>query len=141
MPPSPPRTRQILYASDLGPGSTSTYRFGALRRLGQQMHPFDVASYSPKSRAFGWLRARYPVGPLVSRINRDLVKVVQTTRPDTVWFDKPLFFPPPTRHAIQQARAKIVFYLQDAPFGPRNDGCWTQFLKVFRMADLHCLFR
>lgn len=43
--------------------------------------------------------------------------------------------------AIHAAGARIVFYLQDAPFGPRNDGCWVQFYKTYRMADLHCLFR
>jgi spore maturation protein CgeB len=141
MPSSPPRARQILYASDLGRGSTSTYRFEALRRLGQQVHPFNVLPYAPKSRAVSWLRFRYPAGPLVARINRDLVKAVQTIRPDIVWFDKPILFTPATMRAIKQAGAKIIFYLQDAPFGPRNDGCWMQFLKVLRMADLHCLVR
>jgi spore maturation protein CgeB len=141
MPLSPLRARHILYASDLGRGSTSTYRFEALRRLGQQMHAFDVLPYAPKSRYISWLRFRYPAGPLVARINRDLVKAVETIRPDVVWFDKPIFFTPATMRAIQMAGAKIVFYLQDAPFGPRNDGCWMQFLNVLRMADLHCLVR
>lgn len=138
---SPPRARKILYASDLSCGSTAAYRFEALRRLGQQMHPFDVLPYAPKNRYLSWLRFRYPAGPLVARINHDLVQVVQTIRPDIVWFDKPIFFTPATMHAIKQTGAKIVFYVQDAPFGPRNDGCWMQFLKVLRMADLHCLVR
>ena len=141
MPASAPRTRRILYVSDLGRGSTSSYRFEALRRLGQQLHPFSVFPYAPKSRAVSWLRVRYPVGPLIARINRDLVNAVQTIRPDVIWFDKPIFFTPATVRSIQEAGAKIVFYLQDAPFGPRNDGCWLQFLKIFRMADLHCLVR
>jgi hypothetical protein len=136
-----PRARQILYASDLGPGSTSTYRYESLRRIGQQLHPFNVLPYASRSRAVSWLRFRYPAGPLVARINRDLVKAVKTIRPEIVWFDKPIFFTPATMHAIRQTGAKIVFYLQDAPFGPRNDGCWMQFLKVLRMADLHCLVR
>jgi hypothetical protein len=42
---------------------------------------------------------------------------------------------------IHRAGAQIVFYMQDNPFGPRNDGCWSQFYRVYRMADLHCLVR
>jgi len=136
-----PRSRRILYASDLGGGSTATYRFGALRRLGQDMHAFNVLPYTPKNRYQNWLRFRYPVWPLVARINRDLVKAVRTSRPEVVWFDKPIFFTRATMRAIRKTGAKIVFYLQDAPFGPRNDGCWMQFRKVLRKADLHCLVR
>lgn len=141
MSPSPPRTHTILYASDLGRGGTAAYRFEVLRRLGQQAHAFNVLDYAPKNRYLSWLRFRYPAGPLVARINRDLVKAVRTIRPEIVWFDKPIFFTPATMRAIKKTGAKIVFYVQDAPFGPRNDGCWMQFLKVLRMADLHCLVR
>ncbi|HTV07173.1 MAG TPA: glycosyltransferase [Acidobacteriaceae bacterium] len=107
----------------------------------QQVDAFDVLPYAPRNRYINWLRFRYPAGPLIARINHDLVRAVQTIRPDVVWFDKPIFFTPATMRAIHKAGAKIVFYLQDAPFGPRNDGCWMQFRKVLRMADLHCLVR
>ncbi|MGC2163662.1 MAG: glycosyltransferase [Silvibacterium sp.] len=88
-----------------------------------------------------WLQLHYPYGPLVARANSDLCKAVATLRPDVVWFDKPLVFTRETMRVIHQAGAKIVFYVQDAPFGPRDDGCWRQFHKVFRMADLYCLVR
>jgi hypothetical protein len=141
MPASPPRARRILYASDLSRGSTSSYRFEALRRLGQHVQPFNIRQYEPRSRAQRWLRFRCPIGPLVSAINRELMKAVEDFHPDIVWFDKPIFFTPETMNAIHQAGARIVFYVQDAPFGPRNDGCWRQFLQAYRMADLHCLVR
>jgi hypothetical protein len=126
---------------DLGPGRTSTYRHDALRRLGQQVQSFNLIPYIPGNRAAVWLYFRYPFGPIVARVNQDLIKAVKSFRPDLVWFDKPLAFTPETMRAIQRAGTKIVFYVQDAPFGPRNDGCWRQFLKVYHMADLHCLVR
>jgi hypothetical protein len=88
-----------------------------------------------------WLRFRYPAGPLVTRVNAALLKAVRSFSPDVVWFDKPLVFTPTTLRAIRDAGTQVVFYVQDAPFGPRKDGCWRQFYKVFRMADLHCLVR
>jgi spore maturation protein CgeB len=81
------------------------------------------------------------MGPLISRINRDLVRMVAELRPDVIWFDKPISFTPETMHAIKKTGAQIAFYVQDSPFGPRNDGCWRQFMQIYRMADLHCLLR
>ncbi len=58
-----------------------------------------------------------------------------------MWFDKPTFFTGGTIRAIQQTGALTVCYNLDNPFGPRNDGCWYQFKKVFRLFDLHCVPR
>lgn len=141
MPATLPRPRRILYAGTLDSGSTSVYRYAALERLGQQMRGFGPKLYEGRSRLVQRLRFRYPVGPLVARVNDALVKAVGEFRPDVVWFDKPTVFKTETMRAIHEGGARIVFYVQDAPFGPRNDGCWRQFYKVYRMADLHCLVR
>jgi spore maturation protein CgeB len=136
-----PRSRRILYVGDVAPATTSGLRFRSLERLGQQVQSFDFSPYKPSSRARSWLQFHYPYGPLVARANSDLRKVVAAFRPDIVWFDKPLAYTRQTMDSIHSAGGQIVFYLQDAPFGPRNDGCWRQFKRVFRMADLHCLVR
>lgn len=141
MSPSLLRTRSILYVSALPPCSTAAYRLDSLRHLGQQVHPFDLQNYEPASTLFQRLRFRYPMGPFVSAVNGELRKAVETLRPDIVWFDKPTLFTQATMRAIHNAGAQIVFYVQDAPFGPRNDGCWRQFQNVYKMADLHCLVR
>lgn len=136
-----PASRRICYVAELAPDSTSDYRTRALERLGQQVDRFDVSAY-----AFGYskleaLRRRYPLNPFITGINRDLVHLVRSTLPDLVIFDKPIYFTSDTMTAIKRAGAKIVFYVQDNPFGPRNDGCWKLFMRVYRMADLHCAFR
>lgn len=136
-----PASRSVLFVSALPVVSTARYRLETLRRLGQQVHPFDLRAYTPSGRFANWLYFRYPVGPLIARVNRDLRRRVVELRPDVVWFENPLVFTRETLDAIHQTGAKIIFYVQDGPFGPRNDGCWRQFLKVFDMADLHCLVR
>jgi hypothetical protein len=136
-----PRNRSILYVGIVETYGTSSYRFESLLALGQQVRAFNPAEYEPSSRAVRWMRLRYPYGPLIVRINGDLRRAVAEMKPDVVWFDKPMAFTEKTMNAIHRAGAKIVFYVQDAPFGPRNDGCWRQFRNVYRMADLHCLLR
>lgn len=125
----------------MGRGNTSAYRYQSLLRLEQEVRPFDPTPYVPQNRVLQRMRARYPFGPLVARVNRDLVRAAQESRPDVVWFDKPTVFSPETLRLIQRTGAKTVFYVQDAPFGPRHDRVWGQFVKAFRVADLHCLFR
>jgi spore maturation protein CgeB len=138
---SAPRRRRILYVATLPPSSTSRFRFESLEHLDQEVLPFDLQQYEPRTRVAQLLQFRYPVGPIIALVNRELCKVAATFRPDVVWFDKTTLFTPGTMQVIHHGGAQIVFYVQDAPFGPRNDGCWWQFRRTYRMADLHCLLR
>ncbi len=132
---------KILYAAPLSEGSTALYRLEAFRRLGQQMVPFDVDAFEPRSRYARALRYRYPFGPLIAGVNQALRTAVREHKPDVVWFDKPIYFDKKTIETVKRRGAFSVCYNQDNPFGPRNDGCWKQFHKTFRSFDLHCLFR
>lgn len=136
-----PQRRKIIYAGDLRPEGTAFFRFDTLRRLGQDVIPFDQQPLLPKGRILSSLQFRYPVGPLVSKVNQELLKVVEVHRPDVVWFDKPTVFTTETIQAIKQSGAQAVCIVLDNPFGPRNDGCWLQFNKIYRLMDLHCLVR
>jgi spore maturation protein CgeB len=136
-----PRKRRILYVGNPRPGQTSAYRMESLRRLAQDVVVFDVPAHLEGPKLVGVLRSRFPEGPLVSRINRQLLHAVDEHQPDVVFFDKPIYFTRSTIEAIKRRRALTVSYNQDNPFGPRKDGVWRQFYKVFRLFDLHCLFR
>lgn len=140
MPLTPGRRRILCVCLD-SPGETSFYRLSALRRLGHEVQAFNPWRYQPANPWFAALKIRYPVAPLVARVNRDLLRAVDEFRPDVVWFDKPIQFTRAPIESIKRTGAKTVCYIQDAPFGPRNDGCWYQFYKVYRLFDLHCLFR
>jgi spore maturation protein CgeB len=136
-----PKRRKILYVAPLSPGNTSLYRLEAFRRLEQEMIPFDSEAFEPRSRYLYALLYRYPIGPFVAGINRAFRAALREHRPDVVWFDKPLYFDAESVTLAKQLGARTVCYNQDNPFGPRNDGCWRQFYKVYKMFDLHCLFR
>jgi hypothetical protein len=133
--------RRVLYVGYLRSGQTSVYRFRALQRLQQDLIPFDLAKYSYKWNKLNILTWRFPVGPLIAGVNADLITAVLEEKPDIVWFDKPLQFTPSTIRRVKELGAITVCFNQDNPFGPRNDGGWHQFYKIYRMLDLHCLFR
>jgi hypothetical protein len=137
----PAKKRRILYVTGLAPHSTTVYRLEALLRLGQEVQVFDIEPYFPRQRLLRAGFSRFPVAPFLVSINRDVQKAARSFRPDVVWFDKPTLFHRGTMQAVRKAGALSVFYIQDGPFGPRKDGIWRQFYRVYRMADLHCLFR
>jgi spore maturation protein CgeB len=133
--------RRILYVAPLVAGESSLYRYSSLLRLKQNVVPFDYAEYSFRGRTLNALQYRFPVGPLISRVNAELIKVLHTSKPDVVWLDKPLVFTKETLTRIKETGALTICYNQDNPFGPRNDGCWLQFYKIHPLIDLHCVFR
>jgi hypothetical protein len=139
--PKHPTKRRVLYLGNPHPGQTSFYRISALRRLNQDVTVFDVPAYTTGPWWKSKLQMRYPVGPFVWKINRDSLAAVRASRPDVVFFDKPTYFTRETIEEVKRSGALTVSYNQDGPFGPRNDGCWYQFHRVFRLFDLHCLFR
>lgn len=136
-----PRSRRILYVGAVSPHGTSYYRLSSLRVLGQDVEVVETEPYSWRSWLGGRVQTWWPYGPMVAGFNQTIVQAVSSFRPEVVWLDKPTLVTPETMDAIRAQGAKTVFYVQDAPFGPRNDGCWGQFMRTFRKADLHCLFR
>lgn len=132
--------QRILYVSVLDKGATTSHRFQALQRLGNDMIPFALGDYQ-KSRLLSRLQFRFPMGPLIARINRDLLKKFAEVKPDFVWFDKPIFITPHTIQVIKAAGATTISSCSDNPFGPRKDGCWQQYYRIYRLIDLHCLYR
>ncbi len=102
---------------------------------------FDETQYQPRSKPLTVARNRFPVGPFIHAINRDLLRAVAQHKPDVVWFDKPIYYSKNTIREIKKTGAQTVCYNQDNPFGPIEYDCWLQFRRVFRLFDLHCLFR
>jgi len=136
-----PHSFRISYVGSIPPESTADYRTRALQRLGQDVDIFNIDPLLHGGRYLRALRLRYPVGPLVEGLNRALLQHIETVRPEIVFLDKPVYFTLQTIRGIKQTGAKIVLYMQDNPFGPRNDGCWLQFYRIYREADLLCAIR
>ena len=132
---------KILYVGSLARGTVSRTRYLSIQRLIQGAEAFDLTPFTPTSRLWNALRIRLPIGPLVSRVNQRLVETARKLRPDIVWFHKPIYFTQETLLELKSMGAKLVCYNMDNPFGPRNDPGWMQFKRVYRIFDMHCLFR
>src|SRR5580658_6647987 len=106
---------KILYATGLSPNESSLYRLWALERLGHQVIPFNTFDYLPRNPLISKVTHRLSAGPSVTQLNRDLLRVAATEKPDLLWTDKLLSMRSNTIDRIREQGIITVSYMIDNP--------------------------
>lgn len=132
---------KILYAAGLSPNDSSLYRLWALERLGHTVIPFNSYSYESKNPYLRKIVHRLTAGPAVTRLNRDLLQIARSEKPDLLWTDKLLWMRPDTLDQFRALGIVTVSYMIDNPFGPRQDPGWRLYMKDIPHYDLHVVQR
>ncbi|NYF89455.1 glycosyltransferase [Tunturiibacter empetritectus] len=132
---------KILYATGLSPNDTSLYRLWALERLGHQVIPFNVFDYESRNPVLRKVNQRLVLGPSVTRLNSDLIKIAEAEKPDILWTDKLLYIRPRTLDRMRALNIATVSYMIDNPFGTRQDPGWRMYMKDIPHYDLHVVQR
>jgi spore maturation protein CgeB len=132
---------KILYAAGLSPNDSSLYRQWALERLGHRVVPLNAFEYRAEGALLEKIRFRLAAGPLVNRLNRDLLRLAEHERPDLVWTDKLLEMQPKTLDKLRAMGIATVSYMIDNPFGTRQDPGWRLYMKDIPHYDLHVVQR
>ncbi|MEO6817826.1 MAG: glycosyltransferase family 1 protein, partial [Edaphobacter sp.] len=132
---------KILYAAGLTPNDTSLYRMWALNRLGHEIISVNTYDYRYENQLARKIFFRLAAGPLVAKLNRDLLKVAAAEKPDLIWTDKLLSMRPKTLDRMRAMGIASVSYMIDNPFGPRQDPGWRLYMKDIPHYDLHVVQR
>jgi hypothetical protein len=132
---------KILYAAGLSPNDSSLYRLWALERLGHTVVPFNAFTYQSNNALIRKVEFRLNFGPGVEQMNRDLIKVAQTEKPDVLWTDKLLWIKPRTIETLRSMGIFTVSYMIDNAFGPRRDPGFGMYMKCIPHYDLHVVQR
>lgn len=132
---------KILYAAGLSPNDTSLYRMWALERLGHQVVPLNSYDYQYSNPFLRKVFFRLAAGPMVTRLNRDLLRLAAAEKPDILWTDKLLSMQPGTLDRMRAMGIATVSYMIDNPFGPRQDPGWRLYMKDIPHYDLHVVQR
>ncbi|MEO6805876.1 MAG: glycosyltransferase [Edaphobacter sp.] len=128
---------KILYASPISPNDSCLYRAWALERLGHQVIQFNSLDYDPTNPILNKIAFRLSAGPSVARLNRDLIRIAETKKPDILWIDKVLALRPSTLDHMRVLGITTVSYMIDNPFGTRRDPGWRLYMKTIPHYDLH----
>ena len=132
---------KILYAAGLSPNDSSLYRLWALERLGHQVVPLNAYEYESPNPITRKIVFRLSAGPHVDRLNRDLLRLAETEKPDLLWADKLLWMRPRTLDRLRALGVATVSYMIDNPFGTRQDPGWRLYMKSIPHYDLHVVQR
>ena len=132
---------KILYAAGLSPNDSSLYRLWALERLGHQIISLNAYDYTFGNPLIEKVAFRVAAGPMVSRLNRDLLQMAAAEKPDLLWTDKLLSMRPETLDRMRAMGIATVSYMIDNPFGPRQDPGWRLYMKDIPHYDLHVVQR
>src|SRR5579864_7893193 len=87
---------KILYAAGVSPNDSSLYRLWALERLGHRVIPLNAYEYEARNPFVRKVIFRLSAGPHVDRLNRDLLQLAESEKPDLLWADKLLWMRPRT---------------------------------------------
>jgi spore maturation protein CgeB len=132
---------KILYAAPISPNDSAEYRRLALIRAGHAVVPFNTYDYGMRQPLLRKLEYRLAAGPEVARMNRDLLALAATEKPDLVWCDKVVWVYPRTLDTLRVMGVRTVSYMIDNFFGPRRDPGWRLYAKTIPHYDLHCTQR
>ena len=143
---------KILIAGDWHSELHEEAVFQALRQLGHEVLRFSWHEYfRPTGGAFRLIdhilkraQNRYLVGPLVARINRDLIARIAETQPEVVFVYRGTHITAQTLRAIRRRFPAItlVGYNNDDPFSPMYPRwLWRHFLAGIPEYDLVLAYR
>lgn len=128
---------KILYAGAQAAGSSSLFRQWALERLGHTVIPLDPDAYSIDNALLAKVAFRLAAGPHADRLNRDILRLAESERPDVFWADKLLLLKPATLRRLRELDILTVSYMIDNAFGPRRDPGWRLYMQDIPLFDLH----
>lgn len=124
----------------------------ALRQLGHEVHGFKWHSYFSAApgligrmrHVFQRLQDKFVSGPLVARVNRDLLACVERIAPEVVFIYRGTHVSAATLRSIRKRvhGAVLVGYNNDDPFAPSQPRyLWRHFLDAVPEYDLMLAYR
>jgi spore maturation protein CgeB len=96
--------------------------------------------FKSKYREVGY---RIKWGPLINRLNRDLIDTVFSFKPDAILFYRPVHIYPETLKKIKEKTdVKMVSYFNDDPFSGNSSAFkWRHFINSIKIFDINYIVR
>ena len=126
----------------LGPSyGVHGHRAEALKRLGHSVRLLDPDQFLPPSRLAAKLH--WETGGLLSQksITAQTLRAVEGETFDLTWVDGGRYVGPDLVQAIRRQSGPVIGYNQDDPFGRRDRGSWSLFLRTVPFYDLLVVLR
>lgn len=108
---------KILFVGSLTEGQTSLMRMDVLKELGHEVIPLSTQVHWDEARMLARrLQQSIGVGPIIARINNELIEAVRSTRPNIVWAEKQEYFKPEVLQEISGLGIRLIHFTPDPYF-------------------------
>lgn len=113
------KTKSFLYVGQCHEGSTSLMRLLGLQSL---LKDFTFTTYDLQEKSemsnkiFRSLAWRFKTGPLLSKINKEIINLTKNNKFDIIWIDKGVIIAPETVRALKAETKKIIHFTPDPAF-------------------------
>ncbi len=108
---------KILFVGQLGEGQTTRMRMQVLAELGHDIVPLDSQKgWNAASYAARRVQQKLARGPVVSKLNADLLALAKEHKPDLLWAEKQEYLCPNTLREIQSAGTRLLHFTPDPYF-------------------------
>ena len=122
--------------------------YQAFKKLGHEVNRFSWHQYfsahtsSFVTKLIKKAQYKYLIGPLIWKLNRDLIKLVKQEKPELVFIYRGTHILPATLGKIKENNVILVGYNNDDPFSPHYPHWpWRHFLKGIPECDLMLAYR
>lgn len=108
---------KILFVGQLGEGQTTRMRMEVLQELGHTIIPLNSQTGWGASSFLGrTIQKKMGRGPVITKLNRDLLALAKQHKPDLLWGEKQEYLFPDTLREIQSGGTKLLHFTPDPYF-------------------------
>lgn len=108
---------KILFAGPIDKGQTAGMRMDALRELGHTIIPFNsLNGWNQASRISRRIQQLFAAGPIVKKINSDVLKLAMESKPNLIWAEKQEYLYPQTLKKFSDIGIKTLHFTPDPYF-------------------------
>lgn len=116
--------------------------FDAFSKLGYNVSKFSTGDYFKKQNFFCQLQNKFLFGPIIWKINNDLISCVEAKKPDLIFIYRGNFIFVKTIQEIKNTGAIVFGYNNDDPFSEKHSFyMWRYFLKAVPYYDHIFVYR
>ncbi len=108
---------KILFVGQLGEGQTTRMRMQVLAELGHEIIPINSQNgWNVVPYAVRRIQQKLARGPVISKLNADLLALAKQHKPDLLWGEKQEYLFPNTLRQIQSAGTRLLHFTPDPYF-------------------------
>ncbi len=133
---------RIIVAGDFLADMYEPAFYSAFLKLGHNVSKFSIGDYFKEKKFFQKLQNKFLFGPILRKINKDLIACVEMEKPDLIFIYRGNMIFAETVQEIRESSATVFGYNNDDPFSERHPSyMWRHWFRAVPYYDHIFVYR